>query len=124
MAIGTEMLKTSLATLQGLSNSISRVPEQVPLKDITSATARLQDIGKRMQVLSQKMTLRAKGGDNLAFPIAEATARLKESFDALSAARAGSHEDALADLQGDLEALEREIGVLEEAVRARTVVVT
>jgi hypothetical protein len=124
MATGADMLKTSIVALREMATLLSRVQESGCAEDLTSAAARLQEIGKRIEGLGQKVTLRAKGGDNLAFPVAEATARLKESFEALNAAGAGSRQDALADLQADLETLERETGVLEEAVRARTVVVT
>jgi hypothetical protein len=82
------------------------------------------EISKRMEALAKRVTLRAKGSADLVQPLAEATELLQESHQALAEARPGSHQDALSDFADDLESLEREVSVLEETVRSRTLVLT
>jgi hypothetical protein len=82
------------------------------------------DISKRMEALAKRVTLRAKGSEDIAQPLAEATELLQESYQTLVEAGPGSHQDALSDFVDDLESLEREVSVLEETVRSRTLVLT
>jgi ubiquinone biosynthesis protein UbiJ len=124
MATGIDMLKESLDTLQSVAGSTDQWENKLSPAEIAASAETLKSIASRVQALTQRVTLRAKGSDNLAHPVTEAIERLRESGEALAEAEAGSHEDAGADFKADLEALDREVGALEEAVRSRTVIVT
>jgi len=118
------MLKASLGTVQNVTTSLATLDGKMSAGEVSRATERLQDIEKRTQVLIKRVTLRAKGSANTAYPLSEAVERLDGSYEDLYDADIGSHQDALTDFQDDLESLEREVSVLEETVRSRTLVLT
>ena len=124
MTTGADVLQASLVVLQNVRSSLATSGDRMSAEEVSKATERLQGIEKRVQVLSQKITLRAKGSSNTAYPLSEAVGRLTESHRDLRDVQIGSHLDALADFQDDLETLEREVNVLEETIRSRTLVLT
>jgi protein subunit release factor A len=124
MVSGADILKSRLVTLQDIAASLSELEPKMSTEEASQSAARLMDISKRMEALAKRVTLRAKGSEDIAQPLAEATELLQESYQTLVEAGPGSHQDALSDFVDDLESLEREVSVLEETVRSRTLVLT
>ena len=121
---GSDVLKAGVVALRETASLLATLGSRLSAEETDHSTARLQGIDKRMQALAKRVTLRAKGSDDLVCPLSEAVDLVQESCKALAESGLGSHQGAVLDFLDDLESLEREVGVLEETVRSRTLVLT